>query len=125
MIPYTDRVVELLNPYLFEGKEYVESVLLASYGLKFQFVSLDIQCNERVSAWIGGTRYEWNDAPNPGPWGALVRQRAVSSSIKSPLSLTIAFESGDSIEIETVEGLYESVIIKFPPRDGSLVMEIF
>ena len=125
MIAYTDRVVELLNPYFLEGNQYVESVLLSSYGLKIQFVSFDIQCNERVSALISGTRYEWNDAPNPGPWGALVRQKAMRSTLKSPFSLSITLESGDSIEIETVEGQHESVIIQFPPREGSVVMEIF
>jgi hypothetical protein len=125
MIPYTNQVVDLLSPYLVGGEEYVESVLLASYGLTIKFVDFDIHCNERIVAWIGGTRYEWDDAPNSGPWGALVRQRATGVSLKDPFWLTITLQGGDSIEIETVEGQYESVIIRFLPRGESIVMEVF
>jgi hypothetical protein len=39
--------------------------------------------------------------------------------------LSIVFESGDSIDIETVESQYESVLINFPPQGESYVMKIF
>jgi hypothetical protein len=125
MIPYTDQIVELLTRHCVGGEEYIDSVLLASHGLTIKFVEFEIHCNERVVAWIDGTRYEWDDAPNSGPWGALVRQRAQGVSLKNPFWLTITLHSGDSIEIETVEGQYESAVISFPPRDDSIVMEIF
>lgn len=125
MIPYTAEVVALLNRRFQASEECVESVLLASYGFKIQFATFEVQCNERVFASIGGVRYEWKDAPNSEPWGALGRQIARTASLKNPTLLSIAFQSGDSIEIETAEGPYESVIFQFPPQDGCLVMEIF
>lgn len=125
MIPYTPEVVALLNERFLDGEEYVESVLLASYGFKIQFATFEIQCNERVFASIDGIKYEWNDAPNSGPWGALGRQRAATASLKSPTLLNITFQSSDLIEIETVVGPYESVVFQFPPREGSIVMEVF
>lgn len=125
MNPYSDEIVEVLNRHILDGNEYVESVSLASHGFSIQFVSFDIHCNERVFAWINGARYEWDEAPNSGPWGALGTQRAAAASLKSPTLLSIAFQSGDSLEIETAKGPYESVIFKFPPRDGSVVMETF
>lgn len=125
MIPYTAEVVALLNRRLQASEEYVESVLLASYGFKIQFATFEVQCNERVFASIGGASYEWKGAPNSGPWGALGRQIARTASLKSPTLLSIAFQTGDSIEIETAEGPYESVSFQFPPQDGCLVMEVF
>ena len=125
MILFNERIVELLNEYFLKDEEYVESLLLASYGFRIQFVSFDIQCNERVSASIKGVRYEWNDAPNSGPWGALGRQLAKRATLENPALLSIAFQSGDSVEIETVESPYESVVFHFPPQEDSIVMEIF
>lgn len=125
MINFTDEIVELLNDYFSSNEEYVESILLASYGFNVQFVNFNVQCEERVFARIGGQEYEWNDAPNSGPWGALGRQQAISAKLKSPNLLSITFKSGDSIDIETVEGQYESVIFNFPPKGGEIVMEIF
>jgi hypothetical protein len=103
----------------------VESIQLASYGFNIQFVDFNIQCNERVLASINSKSYEWDDAPNSGPWGALGRQRAEKAKLKSSTLLCITFESGDSIDIETAESQYESVIFNFPPQENSLVMEIF
>ncbi len=125
MINFSEEIVELLNNYFSENEEFVESVLLASYGLNIQFVNFNIQCEERVFASINGNSYEWNDAPSFGPWGALGRQRAIKAQLKALNLLNIIFESGDSIDIETVEGQYESVIFTFPPKGESLVMEIF
>ena len=125
MILYNEEIVELLNNYFSKSEEYVESVLLASYGFNIQFVNFNVQCNERVFGSIGGKNHEWDDAPNSGPWGTLGRQLAKKAVLKSPTLLNIMFESGDSIDIETVESQYESVIFNFPPKDDSFVMEIF
>ncbi|MCC3845726.1 hypothetical protein IB288_22485 [Vibrio parahaemolyticus] len=125
MIKFTEEIVVLLNDYFSRDCEYVESVLLASYSFNIQFVNFNIQCEERVIANINGKVYEWNDAPNTGPWGALGRQQAITAKLKSPTLLTIKFQSGDSIDIETVEGQYESVIFNFPPKGKSIVMEVF
>ena len=84
MILFNQEIVELLNKYFSKGEEYVESILLASYGLNIQFVNLKVQCNERVFASIDGKKYEWNDAPNSGPWGALGRQVAKEAKLKNP-----------------------------------------
>ena len=125
MTLFTENIIELLNEYFAKSNEYVESVLLASYGFNIQFVNLNIQCNERVIASIGEVTYEWQDAPNSGPWGALGRQVAIKAMLKNPSLLSIVFESGDFIDIETKESQYESVIFNFPPKAESLVMEIF
>lgn len=122
---FHEEIVKLLNSYFLKNEEYVESVLLASYGFNIQFGSFNIQCNERVFASIDGKNYEWNDAPNSGPWGTLGRQLAKHAALKSRNLLSIEFESGDSIDIETLENEYESVIFNFPPQEGALVMEIF
>jgi hypothetical protein len=122
---FNTEIVALLNKYFSEEDEYVESILLASYGFNIQFISFNIQCNERVIGHIGGMSYTYEDAPNSGPWGAFGRQQAKSAQLKSPEILTINFASGDSIDIETCENQYESVIFNFPPKDGALVMEIF
>ncbi len=125
MILFNEKIVELLNEYFSKNDEYVESVLLATYGFNIQFVNFNIQCNERVFASIEGNTYTWEDAPNSGPWGALGRQLAKKAEMKSSSILRISFENGDSIEIETVEGQYESVIFNFPPQGEAFVMEIF
>ncbi len=125
MILFTENIVKILNEYFSKNEEYVESILLASYGFKVQFVSFDVQCEERVFATISGKRYEWNDAPTSAPWGALGRQLAKEAVLKSPELLSIKFESGDVLDIETAENQYESVIFNFPPKGKSLVMEIF
>ncbi len=125
MILYDDNIAGLLNEYFLRSEEYVESVLLASYGFRIQFVNIEIHCNERVFASINGARYEWNDAPSPGPWGALGRQLAAKAVLKNPSLLSIVFASGDSLDIETVDGPYESVIFKFPSQGDRLAMEIF
>lgn len=125
MILFNEQIVAVLNTYFSKNEEYVESVLLASYGFNIQFVNFSVHCSERVFASIKGRRYEWNDAPNPGPWGALGRQLAKAAVLRNEALLGIIFESGDSLDIETVEGQYESVIFRFPPQENSLVMEIF
>lgn len=125
MINFNEEIVKLLNDYFSESEEFVESILLASYGFNIQFVNFNINCEERVFASIGGKKYEWNDAPNSGPWGVLGRQRAKEAKLRAPNLLTINFDSGDFIDIETVEGQYESVIFNFTPKGESIVMEIF
>ena len=125
MIQFHETIVALLNDYFVKSKQYVESVRLSSFGFSIQFVDFDINCEEKVFAKIGGESYEWDDAPNSGPWGAFGRQLAVKAELKSLLLLSITFESGDSIQIETKEHQYESVIFNFPPKEDSIVMEIF
>lgn len=125
MINFTEEIINILNGYLSKSEEYVESIQLASYGFNIQFVNFSVQCSERLFSQIAGETYEWQDAPNSGPWGALVRQVAKEAKLKAPNLLSITFESGDSIDIETIAGQYESVIFTFPPEGDSLVMEIF
>ena len=125
MTLFTENIIELLNEYFAKNNEYVESVLLASYGFNIQFVNFNIQCNERVIASIDEVTYEWQAAPNSGPWGSLGRQVAIKALLKNPSLLSIVFESGDFIDIETKENQYESVVFSFPPENESLVMEIF
>ena len=125
MINYDEEIIKLLNSYFSENEEYVESVLLASYGFNIQFVNFNINCEERVFASIGGKAYGWNDAPNSGPWGALGRQRANEAKLTAPNLLRIIFDSGDFLEIETVEGQYESVTFSFPQQGEPFSMEIF
>lgn len=125
MILFNENIVALLNEYFLKNEEYVESIQLASYGFNIQFVDFNVQCNERVLASIGGEKYEWVGAPNSGPWGALGRQLAKKATLKTSSLLSIVFESGDSIDIETAESQYESVIFNFPPQGESIIMEIF
>ena len=125
MILFDESIADLLNKYFAEDMEYVESLLLASYGFNIQFVNFNIQCNERIFATLSGKSYEWCDAPNAAPWGVLGRQRATQASLKSPNLLNIAFESGDTMDIETLESKYESVVFTFSPRDAAIVVEIY
>jgi hypothetical protein len=125
MISFDEEIVELLNQYFSRNEEYVESVLLASYGFTIQFVNFSIHCNERVFASVAGKDYEWGDAPNSGPWGALGRQLAQKATLKNPNLLSIIFKSGDSIDIETRNSQYESVIFTFPPKEEGIVIHVF
>lgn len=125
MIVFDQSIVDILNRYFSENEEFVESILLANYGFNIKFSSFDIQSYERVLASIGGEIYEWNGAPNSGPWGALGRQIAKKAVLKDPTLLSIVFESGDSIDFKTKEIQYESVIFTFPPEGETIVMEIF
>lgn len=122
---FNEEIVKVLNEYFSNEPQFVESVQLTSNGFNIQFVDLNIQCNERVFASIDDISYEWNDAPNFGPWGSLGWQRGLIAKLKSPSLLSITFESGDSIDIEMVESQNESVIFNFPPQKNSFVMEIF
>ena len=125
MILFKEEIAHLLNEYFSKEKQFVESIQLASYGFNIQFVDFNIQCNERIFASINGKSYEWNEVPNSGPWGSLGRQVARKAILKNPSLLSITFESGDSIDIETVESSYESVIFNFPPQGDKFVMEVF
>ena len=125
MILFNEEIITLLNEYFSREPQFVEVVQLSSYGLNIQFVDFNIQCNERVFASINGKTYVWEDAPNSGPWGALGKQLAKKAMLKTESLLTITFESGDSIDIETSESPYESVIFNFPRQGNSFVMEIF
>ena len=125
MILFNEQIVTVLNQYFSNSEEYVESVTLASYGFSVQFVNFSVHCNERVFASIEGRRYEWNDAPSSAPWGELCRQLAKAAVLRSEALLGIIFESGDSLDIQTVQGAYESVVFRFAPKDNSLVMEVF
>ena len=123
MIHFTPEIVEILKNDLSDL--YIDSVLLSSYGIGFQFCDVNIHCNERVFAKINGELYEWEDAPSNVPWDALGRQQFYDVSLSSPNLLKITFKSGDYIEIETLESQYESVIIKFPSKGEEVIMETF
>ncbi len=125
MIYFNEVIVPILNNYISKEPQYIESIKLASYGFNLQFVDFEIHCSERVFASIDGTIYEWDDAPSSAPWGLLGRQRATLAELTNPALLKIILDSGDYIEIETVKSEYESVIFQFPPKDGTLIMEIF
>ena len=125
MILFNENIVQILKKYLFNDNEFIESILLSSYGFGIQFCGVNIHCNERVFARINGSVYEWGDAPSSAPWGILGRQKAVDVLLPNPSRLRITLESGDYIEIETVEGQYESVVINLPSSSDSLIMEIY
>jgi hypothetical protein len=125
MSPFDSNIVNTLNACISQNDEFVESILLSSYGFAISFVNFKIHCYDKVFATISGTAYEWDDAPNSGPWGSFGRQKAVGASLTSPTLLKIAFGSGDSISIQTSLGQYESVVFNFPSIDDKIVMETF
>jgi hypothetical protein len=113
----------LLAKYLVA--EHVAAISLATHCFATRIGDISITCNNRVFASIGGADWCWEDAPSNAPWGLLVRQRVASVALASPCLLRIRFEGGDFLEIETVEGPYESVIFDLPPRGDSIVMDIY
>ncbi|KPZ53405.1 hypothetical protein [Pseudoalteromonas sp. P1-25] len=123
MILFNSDIVEILQKALSE--QYLDSTLLSSCGIGFKFCNVNIHCNERVIARINGNIYEWDDSPNSAPWGNLVRQQFSSVCLSSPSLLKITLQSGDYIEIESVESQYESVIINFPSKGKEIIMETF
>ncbi|WP_105175149.1 hypothetical protein [Pseudoalteromonas sp. T1lg122] len=125
MIYFDDKIKRILLDYISKDSQFVESIVLASSGFNIAFTDFNIQCNETVIGYIDKIQYEWDDAPNAGPWGALGRQRAIGVNIQSPNFLRITFESGDYLDIETCESHYESVIFTFPPENQCHVMEIY
>ena len=125
MIYFDEKIERTLLKYVYKDPQYVESILLASSGFNIAFTDFNIQCNETVIGYIDKVLYEWDDAPNTAPWGALGRQRAIDVKLQSPRYLRISFESGDYLDIETCESQYESVIFNFPPESESYVMEIY
>ena len=123
MILFDVKITEILNQYI--ANTFVDSVLIASYGLNFQFADTNIHCNERVYASIGGQKFEFDDTPNSSPWGNLVRQQVLDIQLTSPSLLKITFQSGDFIEIETVECDFESVVINLPSNENEHKMAIY
>lgn len=123
MILFNSDIVDSLTKAL--NKLYIDSTLISSYGIGFQFCDVNIHCNERVIARINGELYEWNDSPSSAPWGNLVRQQFSAVCLSAPNLLRITLQSGDYIEIETVESQYESVIINFPSKGKEIIMETF
>ena len=69
MVLFDENTVSTLRDCMLGKNEFVDSILLASYGFGIQFCDVKIHCNERVFARIGGSDYEWNDAPSTAPWG--------------------------------------------------------
>ena len=122
---FDEKIVSTLRDCMLGKNEFVDSILLASYGFGIQFCDVSIHCNERVFARIGGSDYEWNDAPSTAPWGALGRQKVSDILLSSARRIRIVFESGDYLEIETVEGKYESVVINLPPAGDEVKMDIY
>ena len=125
MILFNEEIVTILNRLFDSEDEFVQSIQLSNWGLNVQFNNFTVGCNARVFALIDGKEYELNDAPNSGPWGSLCRQIPKKAVLTSPNLLTIVFISGDSIDLETEEGPYESVIFEFPSKGNTLIMEIF
>jgi len=123
VVLFNSDIVEILKKALNEL--YIDSTLISSYGIGFQFCDVNIHCNERVIARINGDIYEWDDAPNSAPWGNLVRQQFSDVCLSAPNLIKITLQSGDYIEIETVESQYESVIINFPSKNNEIAMETF
>ena len=125
MIKFTDTIVGTLNEYFSTTSQFVEAISLTSWGFNIRFLDFDIQCNENVCGDIRSNKYVWSDAPTDAPWGLFGRQCASKAYLVDPLLLCIEFESGDSISIRTSKCAYESVIFTFPPKEGSVVMEVF
>ena len=125
MILFDEDTATTLKGLILGSNEFVDSILLASYGFTIQFCDVSIHCNERVFAEINGSKYEWNDAPSAAPWGALGRQKVSDVVLSSRDRLRIVFESADYLEIETVEGQYESVVIRLPSAGEELRMDIY
>ena len=123
MILFNSEIVEVLKKALKEL--CIDSTLISSYGIGFQFCDVNIHCNERVFARINGVLYEWDDSPNSAPWGNLVRQKFSDVCLSAPNLLKITLQSDDYIEIETVESQFESVTINFPSKSKEIAMEIF
>jgi hypothetical protein len=123
VVLFDEYIVEVLESYILN--QYLDSVSLTSCGLEFRFCDTSIHCTERVFAKIEGEMHEWDDAPNNAPWGMLVRQKVQKVLVSSAQILRITLFSGDYIDIETVEGGNESVVIRFPSREDTHVMEVF
>ena len=105
--------------------QHVGAVSLTTYCFAIQIGDISITCQDRVFASLDGAVWCWEDAPSNAPWGLLVRQQVASVILTSPGLLRIAFDGGDFLDIETVEGPYESVIVDFPRQGDSVVMEIY
>jgi hypothetical protein len=123
VILFDEYMVEVLKSNILN--QHLDSVSLTSFGLDFRFCDTSIHCTEHVFAKIEGEIYEWDDAPNSAPWGMLVRQKVQKVLVSSAQILRIVLFSGDYIDIETVEGGYESVVMRFPSREDTHVMVIF
>ena len=123
---FDKHTVENLNKYFSTNEEYVANVSLLSTGFSLQTVSLYIGSGERTFYNSPNGTYVWDgDNPDGGPWGKLVRQLAIAAKLETPKILRICFESGDSLDIETVEGRSESVVIEFPPKGDTKIMDIY
>ncbi len=123
MIPFNEKTPALLAEYLIN--EHVGCVSLAAYGFSLQIGGVSLTCNERVFASIEGVLHEWSETSSAAPWGLLLRQKIADISLTRPDLLRITLQSTDYIEIETVEGQYESVIIDLPRRGDTIIMEIY
>jgi hypothetical protein len=123
---FQQDVVDSLNKYFSTNEEYVANVSLLASGLSIQTVSIRIGSGERTFYNSSNETFVWDgDNPDGGPWGNLVRQLAIKANLESPQILRIHFESGDFLDIETVEGQYESVIIEFPKKGDTHSMDIY
>lgn len=120
---YSEADLDILRRYWVD--ETIESISLHSYGFGIQIAATEVHCNERVYGIIGSQKYLWKEAPSVAPWGALVRQKIHAIGLSSPSLLRVELESGDSLEIETIEHQYESVVITLERKNSEVVMEIF
>ena len=126
MILFDQSTIDSLNSYFSKKEESVSSVTLMSCGFSVNFISLQITCYEKSVLTVSNKNYTWDgDEPNKGPWGSLVRQLAINACLKSSNILSIQFESGDYLDIETTEGQYESVIIEYPSEGENIVMDVY
>ena len=120
MILFSDDDIAMLASHLVG--QFIRSVSLATHGFTLEVDDIVVDGKERVFASINGERYEWDEAPNAGPWGLLVGQTINGLSVPDPNRLRIELASGDYVELETVQSRFESVAVQLPSDDGQLVM---
>ena len=123
MILFDKSTPTLLAKHLVN--EHIGAISLASYGFSLQIGDISITCNEGVIASIEDAVHEWIEAPNGAPWGLLLRQQVVGVDLPRPDLLRISLKSGDYVEIQTVEGPYESVLVDFPRQGETIIMEVY
>jgi hypothetical protein len=120
---FDSTIVEVLESHVVGA--HVESVLLADYSFVLAIGDTSIACYERVNARIQGHDLSCLNAPYAGSWGLLVRQVVRRVALQSPQVIRLEMASGDFIDFETAESLYESVVVTLPPKNETLVMEIY
>lgn len=120
---FDSAIVDSLKPALVGG--CIDSVLLGTYGMDIVAADVSLHCSELVLARINGVAYQFQNVPSAAPWGLLVRQTITDVEMAAPDRLRLRMESGDQLELHTVEGQYESVVIRYPSPSDQLVMDVY